>query len=563
MTPRKLTVAMAFFPYGGNGGVSSEHPAVGDWRALTYYHGKRDPRIQDIFWRHISDTPITMNRNAAVLMARQQGADILVMCDSDMAPDLHLSGPLGRPGAKPFFQSSFDFIYKHWDKGPCAVFAPYCGPPPAECVYMFRWRSQESDDPSHRLQLDMYTREEADSMAGISTIAAAPTGLCMFDLRMFALLEPKKEGDPFWFDYEFDLYGATKESTEDVYATRDLGMATHQRYGYWGIYGNWDCWAGHWKPKCVTAPILATYDQVNDHYKMAYERRLKKDEKLVIVGNNDPPPFTTPVHVPIFSPSTCKPATDRNGSPPVESPSRPLSEMADLKVDLGPDRLDVLNPAVDVGGSYKDRYAVDFLLRQLRDTTDHPLRVAEIGVMVGSLTCRMADVVAPDGVVYAIDHWEGTRTDPNGNMYDSVGGDQMYEAFCRNCATRIASKTVVPIKCDSAYAAATWEHGPLDFIYIDADHSYEGCAADIDAWLPHLAPGGIIAGHDYGLYHGVERAVNERFPRKAKLIGDFVWFVPPATFGFSLTGLATLSSASKNRELACVGANGESTAGPG
>lgn len=38
---------------------------------------------------------------------------------------------------------------------------------------------------------------------------------------------------------------------------------------------------------------------------------------------------------------------------------------------------------------------------------------------------------------------------------------------------------------------------PLDFVYIDADHSYQGCLQDIMAWLPKVREGGIIGGHDY------------------------------------------------------------------
>ena len=36
-----------------------------------------------------------------------------------------------------------------------------------------------------------------------------------------------------------------------------------------------------------------------------------------------------------------------------------------------------------------------------------------------------------------------------------------------------------------------------DFIYLDGDHSYAGCLADIKAYWPKLKDGGIMAGHDY------------------------------------------------------------------
>ena len=50
---------------------------------------------------------------------------------------------------------------------------------------------------------------------------------------------------------------------------------------------------------------------------------------------------------------------------------------------------------------------------------------------------------------------------------------------------------------------------PVDFIYIDAEHTYEACKADIAAWWPLIRPGGILSGHDYGGYLGVTQAVNE------------------------------------------------------
>ena len=58
--------------------------------------------------------------------------------------------------------------------------------------------------------------------------------------------------------------------------------------------------------------------------------------------------------------------------------------------------------------------------------------------------------------------------------------------------------------CD---AAATWLE-PIDCLYVDADHSEHGCASDLDVWVPHVKPGGVIMGDDYGqaMFPGVKRA---------------------------------------------------------
>jgi len=79
------------------------------------------------------------------------------------------------------------------------------------------------------------------------------------------------------------------------------------------------------------------------------------------------------------------------------------------------------------------------------------------------------------------------------------------------------------------------ENGTLDFVYIDANHSYEGCRSDIDAWLPKIKPGGFISGHDYNhdkeinkKKWGVMRAVNETAAALGKDVktGNFyTWFI--------------------------------------
>lgn len=55
------------------------------------------------------------------------------------------------------------------------------------------------------------------------------------------------------------------------------------------------------------------------------------------------------------------------------------------------------------------------------------------------------------------------------------------------------------IKGDSKKIGAIWPTfaGPVDMVFIDGGHSYDECAGDILAWLPHIKLGGIMAVHDY------------------------------------------------------------------
>jgi hypothetical protein len=53
------------------------------------------------------------------------------------------------------------------------------------------------------------------------------------------------------------------------------------------------------------------------------------------------------------------------------------------------------------------------------------------------------------------------------------------------------------VRAFSADAAKTFQDQSVSFVYIDGNHSYEGCSTDLFAWVPKIRRGGIISGHDY------------------------------------------------------------------
>ena len=68
---------------------------------------------------------------------------------------------------------------------------------------------------------------------------------------------------------------------------------------------------------------------------------------------------------------------------------------------------------------------------------------------------------------------------------------------------------------------ARFEDGAFDFIYVDADHSYDAVVSDIAASVPKLKPGGVIAFNDFGRIvrpgfgvFGVHQAVCEFIARE-------------------------------------------------
>lgn len=72
---------------------------------------------------------------------------------------------------------------------------------------------------------------------------------------------------------------------------------------------------------------------------------------------------------------------------------------------------------------------------------------------------------------------------------------------------------------DSAAAGQAWVSTPVQLLIVDANHSYEGVKADMEAWLPHLAAGGYVFFHDYDA-DGTEFADQERYPGVMQAVAE-------------------------------------------
>ena len=71
---------------------------------------------------------------------------------------------------------------------------------------------------------------------------------------------------------------------------------------------------------------------------------------------------------------------------------------------------------------------------------------------------------------------------------------------------------------DSKVVGKGWST-PVHLVFIDGDHSLEGCKGDIEAWEPHIVEGGYLMLHDYEgplAVGSVTQAVNEWFSKSRK-----------------------------------------------
>ncbi|HYE77548.1 MAG TPA: FkbM family methyltransferase [bacterium] len=257
-------VAFYRFPYG-----NSESPDCTDWLIETALKCSQDPRVSETWFCRLDGTPITHCRQVAVEHARSMGADLLVMLDNDMQPDLGLKGKHPDPRAKPFWDTSFDYWWQY-HSGPTArpamIGAPYGGPPPHCNMYVFLWRQRQNEAQDTELWLKQYEREEAALLSGIQPCAALPTGVILVDMRVFDLVPTP------WFYYEYpDARALKKISTEDVTFSRDASLAGA------AVLCNWDAWAGHWKRYLVGRPRAITPDEVPYKFKEAVLQELRQE----------------------------------------------------------------------------------------------------------------------------------------------------------------------------------------------------------------------------------------------------------------------------------------------
>lgn len=150
---------------------------------------------------------------------------------------------------------------------------------------------------------------------------------------------------------------------------------------------------------------------------------------------------------------------------------------------------------------------------------------AELGVMKGVTFLELLRD-NPRLILVGVDSWQAMPEkdkDPGGRSYSAVDFDATYTTLKAKVAPYGARARLLRMK--TVYAASLFGDKAFDFVFIDADHTYEGARDDIEAWLPKVRPGGWLMGHDFNKkdFPGVVKAVLERF--EPRLYSDHVWAV--------------------------------------
>jgi hypothetical protein len=158
----------------------------------------------------------------------------------------------------------------------------------------------------------------------------------------------------------------------------------------------------------------------------------------------------------------------------------------------------------------------DTRLDMIRALVSPKGNLCEIGIFKGTMAKQIEPALDPSLFVL-IDYFEGNMGsgDQDGNNFEFVDLGTCYRELTNYFK---AKSSVVVMKGDSVTSMNTYPDQTFDAIYIDGDHSYEGCKRDLETAFRKIKKGGYIMGHDYEMnmkkatreyFFGVKQAVDE------------------------------------------------------
>lgn len=149
--------------------------------------------------------------------------------------------------------------------------------------------------------------------------------------------------------------------------------------------------------------------------------------------------------------------------------------------------------------------------------------VVEVGAWKGATSVFLAKkmrAVRPDSCLLCVDTWLGSVEhfyNPPCAEWDlrpmmEHGYPRLYEYWMTSILHAGVEDMVVPLANTSVSASKWFTRIGLKagIVFIDAGHDEDDVTADINAWWPTLAHGGVLAGDDWSeMWPGVEAAVTK------------------------------------------------------
>lgn len=118
----------------------------------------------------------------------------------------------------------------------------------------------------------------------------------------------------------------------------------------------------------------------------------------------------------------------------------------------------------------------------------------ELGSWAGDSTVVLGKIAkANNGLLYCIDSWKGTT----GTYLENIARNHdIFSYFWERIKNEGLEDVVIPIRAKTDAAFEVLKKESFDFIFIDADHSYNAVIKDIEHYAPLVKKGSILCGHD-------------------------------------------------------------------
>lgn len=127
--------------------------------------------------------------------------------------------------------------------------------------------------------------------------------------------------------------------------------------------------------------------------------------------------------------------------------------------------------------------------------------IVEIGSFVGASACFISEGMGQGTKLICIDTW--------GNDAMSEGKRNTEKEFDSN--TKSFQPKIIKVQGYSTEVIDKIKKvtESIDLLFIDGDHSYEGCKKDWDLYSPYLKGGSCVVFHDCGWAGGVVKVIEE------------------------------------------------------
>jgi len=116
----------------------------------------------------------------------------------------------------------------------------------------------------------------------------------------------------------------------------------------------------------------------------------------------------------------------------------------------------------------------------------------EVGVQRGDFSSVLLNSKLQE--LYLIDPWRYL------SEYDDIANvsDEEQQKIYQHVLEKFTFDTRVKIiRETSIEACKRFKDESLDYVYLDADHSYMAVKKDLESWFKKIKVGGILSGHDY------------------------------------------------------------------